>query len=56
IIDRGTTSHFCPDQEKFVTFLEIEPQDVHTAGGTCISAIGQGDVKIDLPFGKMKTT
>jgi len=56
IIDSGATSHFCPDRSKFVTFSEIEPQDVCTAGGTCISAIGRGDVKIDLPFSKMKTT
>ncbi|OJA18740.1 hypothetical protein AZE42_12915 [Rhizopogon vesiculosus] len=40
IIDSGATSHFCPDRSKFVTFSEIEPQEVCTAGGTCISAIG----------------
>ena len=56
IIDSGATSHFCPDRTKFVTFSEIEAQDVRTADGSTVSAIGRGDVKIDLPFGKTHTT
>ena len=50
IIDSGATSHFCPDRSKFVTFTSITPQDVHTADGSAISAIGRGNVKIDLPI------
>jgi hypothetical protein len=39
IIDSGATSHFCPDRSKFITFTPIEPQQVHTADGSTISAI-----------------
>ena len=55
IIDSGATSHFCPDRSKFITFSDIPVQDVRTANGTTISAVGQGDIKIDLPLGD-KTT
>jgi hypothetical protein len=50
IIDSGATSHFCPDRARFITFTAIEPQDVRTADGTCISALGRGDVEIELPL------
>ena len=56
IIDSGATSHFCPDRAKFINFVAIEPQDVHTADGSTISAIGKGDVKLDLPLGDKRTT
>jgi hypothetical protein len=56
IIDSGTTSHFCPDRTRFITFTAIEPQDVRTADGTCISALGCGDVEIELPLGEARTT
>jgi hypothetical protein len=56
IIDSGATSHFCPDRAKFITFTAIKPQDVRTADGTCISAVGQGDVQIELPLGEARTT
>ncbi|OJA08978.1 hypothetical protein AZE42_13197 [Rhizopogon vesiculosus] len=51
IVDSGATSHFCPDRSKFTTFVPIKPQNVHTADGSSISAIGHGDVLIDLPLG-----
>jgi hypothetical protein len=56
IIDSGATSHFCPDRSKFLTFTSIDPQSIHTADGSTISAIGRGDVKIDLPLGQKRTT
>jgi len=56
IIDSGATSHFCPDRSKFLNFVFIEPQDVHTADGSAVSTIGKGDVKIDLPNGKEHTS
>jgi hypothetical protein len=31
-------------------------QDVHTADGTTISALGQGDIKVDLPLSNKYTT
>ncbi|OAX34383.1 hypothetical protein K503DRAFT_652729, partial [Rhizopogon vinicolor AM-OR11-026] len=51
VIDSGATSHFCPDRSKFVTFISIKPQDIHTADGSTVSAIGRGDVQLDLPLG-----
>jgi hypothetical protein len=56
IIDSGATSHFCPDCAKFITFEAIKAQDVCTADGTTISALGQGDIKVDLPLGNKYTT
>ena len=50
IIDASTTSHFCPDRSKFENFVTIPPQDIYTADGSKVSAIGRGDVKIDLPL------
>jgi hypothetical protein len=56
IIDLGATSHFCPDCAKFITFEAIKAQDVRTADGTTISALGRGDIKVDLPLGNKYTT
>jgi hypothetical protein len=56
IIDSGATSHFCPDCAKFITFEAIKVQDICTADGTTISALGQGDIKVDLPLGNKYTT
>jgi len=55
IVDSGATSHFCPDRSKFTSFVQIEPQSVHTADGSSISATGRGDVQIDLPLGNTST-
>jgi hypothetical protein len=35
---------------------EHTPQDIHTADGSTLSAIGRGDVKVELPLGQKKTT
>ena len=56
IVDSGATSHFCPDRTKFVTFQSISPQQIYTADGSTLSAIGRGDVNIDLPLGDKRTT
>jgi hypothetical protein len=56
IIDSGATSHFCPDRAKFITFEAIKAQDVRTADGSTISALGWGDIKVDLPLGNKYTT
>jgi hypothetical protein len=55
IVDSGATSHFCPNRSKFTSFIQIEPQSVHTANGSSISATGRGDVQIDLPLGSTST-
>lgn len=56
IMDSGATAHFCPDRSKFANFVAIAPQDVQTADGSKVSAIGRGDVKLDLPLGDKRTT
>ena len=56
IVDSGATSHFCPDRSKFTSYTSIEPQNIHTADGSTISAIGRGNVLIDLPLGMTHTT
>jgi hypothetical protein len=56
IIDSGATSHFCPDHTKFITFEAIKAQDICTADRTTISALGRGDIKVDLPLGNKYTT
>jgi hypothetical protein len=56
IIDSGATLHFCLDHTTFITLTAIEPQDVQTADGTCISIVGQGDIQIKLPLGEACTT
>lgn len=56
IIDSGTTSHFCPDRSKFIMFEPIEAQNAHTADGSAISAIGKGDVSIEMPLEDKKTS
>jgi hypothetical protein len=56
IIDSGATSHFCPDCAKFITFEAINAQDVHMADRSTISALGRGDIKVDLLLGNKYTT
>jgi hypothetical protein len=56
IINSGTTSHFFPNWAKFLNFVSIPPQDIHMVDGSTLSAIGRGDVKVDLPLGQKKTT
>jgi len=56
IIDSGATSHFCPDCDKFMNFVVIELQAIHTADGTTINAVGRGDVKLELPLGNKRMT
>lgn len=55
IVDSGATSHFCPDRAKFTNYVDISPQDVHTADGSSLSAVGRGDVELELPLGDKRT-
>jgi hypothetical protein len=56
IIDSGTTSHFCPDRAKFITFEAMKTQEVRMADRSTISALGRGDIKVNLLLGNMYTT
>jgi len=56
IIDSRATSHFCPDRTRFTMFEAIPPQDVQTADGSTISALGCGDIQVELPLEEKRTT
>src|SRR5258705_7278020 len=56
IIDSGATSHFSPDYSKFTDYVTISPIEVHTADGGILSAIGRGNIRVDLTLGSARTT
>ncbi|OJA09474.1 hypothetical protein AZE42_07140, partial [Rhizopogon vesiculosus] len=56
IVNSGATLHFCPNRRKFITFQSIRPQEIYTADGSTLSAIGRGDVNINLPLGDKRMT
>ena len=49
IVDCGTSSHFSPDKFKFVNFEAISPELIRAADGHTFSAIGCGDLVVNLP-------
>ena len=55
-IDSGASEFYCPDQEKFANYKQIN-QSITTANGRKLKAIGMGDLEIDLLNGSkvMKT-
>jgi hypothetical protein len=55
IIDSGATSHFCPNRAEFILYNPITPLDIRTADGSIISAIGRGDVRMNLLLGSKWT-
>ena len=52
IIDPGTTCHICNDRQSFVNFRPLRKlQDVTLGDGHALSAIGTGDVILELLLG-----
>ena len=49
-IDSGASQVYSPDKEKFTNYKTID-QEITTANGRAIKAIGMGDLNIDLPNG-----
>src|SRR6266498_752482 len=49
IVDCGASSHFSPDKFKFVNFEAIPPEPIRAADGHTFSAIGCGDLVVNLP-------
>ena len=56
ILDCGASSHFSPDKSKFLNYQEIKAEPIQAADGHTFSAIGKGDMKIELPNGNQKPT
>ncbi|RDB27836.1 Retrovirus-related Pol polyprotein from transposon TNT 1-94 [Hypsizygus marmoreus] len=50
IIDCGASSHFSPSHEKFLNYQEISPEPIRAADGRTFSAIGKGDLRVQLPM------
>jgi hypothetical protein len=55
-IDSGASRNYCPDRSKFTNYKEVQ-QKITTADGKLLSAVGMGDLHIELPnrSGKMQT-
>ena len=54
-IDSSTTSHYCPDKSKFITYKPITGRNIIAADGGMLKALGIGDVRIELPNSLSKT-
>ena len=48
-IDCGASSHFSPDKAKFIYYHEIPPEPVKATDSHTFSAIGKGNLKVNLP-------
>ena len=56
ILDSGASRHFSPDHLRFLNYQEIKPEPIRAADGRTFSALGKGDLKIELPNGDQKPT
>ena len=56
ILDCGASSHFTPDKNKLINYQKIEAEPIRAADGHIFSALGKGDMKIELPNGNQKPT
>ena len=53
-IDSGASRDYCPDRSKFTNYKSIQ-KNITTADGRTLSAIGMGDLHVELPNGSNKT-
>lgn len=51
IFDSGTTRHISPYKDAFKNFEDIPPKSFRAANKQSFSAVGMGDMEIDLPNG-----
>ncbi|KAJ3511824.1 hypothetical protein NLJ89_g3875 [Agrocybe chaxingu] len=51
LYDSGCTQHISPYREQFKTFEEIPPKTFHAANKQSFSAMGRGEMVIDVPDG-----
>jgi hypothetical protein len=56
ILDSGTSQHFSPEHLKFLNYSKISPEPIRAADGHTFSALGQGDVNVELPNRDQKPT
>ncbi|KAJ3574507.1 hypothetical protein NP233_g1723 [Leucocoprinus birnbaumii] len=55
VFDSGATSHITPFRDLFSTFETIPPRPVRAGDKNAFSAIGRGEVVLDLPNGAAST-
>ena len=48
LLDSGTSHHFEPKCENFVTFFSIAPKPINSADGRVFHATGEGDVPVTI--------
>src|SRR5271168_2077514 len=53
-IDSGASWDYCPDRSKFTNYKSIQ-RNITTADGRTLTAIGMGDLHVELPNGSDKT-
>ena len=53
-VNSGARRDYCPDHLKFVNYMTVE-QDITTADGKSMKAVGMGDLHPKLPNGSKKT-
>lgn len=51
LFDLGVSCHISPHRDEFSTFKTITPQALKTANKQTFSAVGEGEVTLDLPNG-----
>ena len=51
IIDSGATGHFSPHKSRFLNYRDITPEPIRAADGHTFSALGKGNLKIELLMG-----
>jgi hypothetical protein len=57
ILDSGASHHFSPDHPQFQNYKElVSPEPIRAADGQTFSAVGKGDIQIELPNGDQKPT
>ena len=54
-IDSGVSKDYCPDHTKFSNYKTMQ-RNITTADGRTLTAVGMGDLHLDIPNGSKKTS
>jgi hypothetical protein len=54
LYDSGATSHMSPNCNRFTTYTQILSKPIAGAGGSTFSAVGHGNMWIEVPMGDDK--
>ena len=50
-LDSGATQHMCFDRNVFTSFRDIQPKKVVMGDNSCMEAVGEGEVRVQLSVG-----